>query len=179
MIWARLVSAFRRLRFGISNWRHLDTWPSTVTLGKNVRIFAARGGRIRIGQRVTLMDDVILEVGAEGEISIGDEVWIHVGTILSARQSVHVGRSSLVGEYASIRDADHETAASASVRSQGFRCAAVVIGSDVWIGRGVAVLRGVSIGDGSIIGANAVVTADVPEGKIAAGVPSRVIGDRQ
>ena len=42
------------------------------------------------------------------------------------------------------------------------------------LGAGVTVLGGVTIGDGCIVGAGAVVTADLPPGAIAHGVPARV-----
>ena len=54
----------------------------------------------------------------------------------------------------------------------------VVIGSFVWIGFGVIVLPGVTIGDYSIIGAGSVVTRDVPPYGIAAGVPARILRQR-
>ncbi len=54
----------------------------------------------------------------------------------------------------------------------------VVIGSFVWMGFGVIVLPGVTIGDYSIIGAGSVVTQDVPSHSIAAGVPARILRQR-
>ena len=37
------------------------------------------------------------------------------------------------------------------------------------------VLRGVTVGDNAVIGTNAVVTADVPDGATAVGVPARLL----
>ena len=44
------------------------------------------------------------------------------------------------------------------------------------IGSGAVILCGVTIGPNALIGAGAVVTADVPEGKVVAGVPARLRG---
>ncbi len=49
------------------------------------------------------------------------------------------------------------------------------VGDNVMIGVGARVLGGVRVGNGSIVGANSVVTKDIPEGKIVAGVPARVV----
>lgn len=45
------------------------------------------------------------------------------------------------------------------------------------IGSGAVILCGVTIGERALIGAGAVVTHDVPDYAVAAGVPSRIIGD--
>jgi len=53
----------------------------------------------------------------------------------------------------------------------------VVIGDNVFIGVGAVIMPGVKVGNNSIVGALSVVTKDVPDGKIVAGNPSRIIGD--
>jgi acetyltransferase-like isoleucine patch superfamily enzyme len=50
-----------------------------------------------------------------------------------------------------------------------------VLGDNVWLGTGAKVLDGIRIGSDAVVGANAVVTADLPQGAIAAGVPARVL----
>jgi acetyltransferase-like isoleucine patch superfamily enzyme len=54
----------------------------------------------------------------------------------------------------------------------------IVVGDNVWLGTGAKVLDGSRIGSHAVVGAGAVVTADVPEGAIAAGVPARVLRQR-
>ncbi len=46
-----------------------------------------------------------------------------------------------------------------------------------YLGAGCLLLPGVTIGEKAVVGAGAVVTKDVPAGKIAVGVPARVVGD--
>lgn len=50
-----------------------------------------------------------------------------------------------------------------------------VLGNRVTVGAGAKVLGGVTLGDDCVIGANAVVTHDVPSGRVAVGIPARVI----
>lgn len=49
------------------------------------------------------------------------------------------------------------------------------LGGHVDIGPGARILGPVTIGDHAVIGANAVVLQDVPAGKVAVGVPARII----
>ena len=51
----------------------------------------------------------------------------------------------------------------------------VRLGGHVDVGAGAKIIRPVSIGNHASIGANAVVTADVPEGATAVGIPARVV----
>ena len=53
----------------------------------------------------------------------------------------------------------------------------VVVRRDTFIGSGVVVIPNATIGARCYIGAGAVVTEDIPEGKLAVGVPARVIKD--
>ncbi len=53
----------------------------------------------------------------------------------------------------------------------------VLIKSGAFIGVNSIILPGVTIGMNSVIGAGSVVTKDVPDYKIAAGNPAKVIGD--
>ena len=50
-----------------------------------------------------------------------------------------------------------------------------VLGDDIFVGAGAKIIGPVSIGSGAKIGANAVVTANVPAGSTAVGVPARNI----
>ena len=59
-----------------------------------------------------------------------------------------------------------------------FESGKTIIGNDVWIGCNSVILSGVRIGDGAIIGAGAVVTKNVDPYTIVAGVPAKIIKNR-
>ena len=67
----------------------------------------------------------------------------------------------------------------ALIVDQGYVHESTEIGRDVLIGAGAVILAGCSIGAGAVIGAGSVVTGDVPPYAIVAGVPARVIGQRE
>jgi serine O-acetyltransferase len=56
--------------------------------------------------------------------------------------------------------------------------AAPVLGKGVNVGAGAKIIGRITIGDGASIGANAVVLEDVPAGRLAVGVPARVVDRR-
>lgn len=164
-------------------WAHarlaaaLDTAvdPSVVVLGP-VEVHGS--GRVRLGRNLYLYRELYLETQGSGTIEIGDDVVLSRGVHVVSFAQVTIGAGAMVGEYASIRDANHRIDGGA-VRDSGHEAAPVRIGRNVWIGRGVTVLPGVSIGDGAVIGANAVVTRDIPAGAVAVGVPARPLPRRE
>ena len=157
--------SFARLQSDLG--KRLDA--SNVVLGPveiegtaNVTIGA--GGLIHAG--------VVLETQAAGRIVIGDRVVLSRGVHIVAFDHVYIGDDSMVGEYTSIRDANHR-ASCERMRESGHDAAPVVLERNVWIGRGAAVLKGVRIGDSAVVAANAVVSRSLPSGARARGIPAR------
>jgi acetyltransferase-like isoleucine patch superfamily enzyme len=145
---------------------------SVIVLGK---VSIDGSGRIHIGEDVLLYPDVHLETRENGRIHIGDGVVISRGTHIVAVAGVTIGKGSMIGEYTSIRDANHSRDPGRSIRDSGYIAKPIEIGHEVWLGRGVAVLAGVRIGDKATVGANAVVTRDIPKGVTAVGIPAMPI----
>jgi acetyltransferase-like isoleucine patch superfamily enzyme len=148
---------------------------SVVVLGR----ISVNGGRhIRIGENVLLYPGVHLETQGNARIELGDKVVISRGAHLVAMAGVTVGKGTLIGEYTSIRDANHKRSPEQPIRDSGYSAKPITIGDDVWIGRGVTILGGVTIGNKATVGANAVVTRDIPEGVTVVGIPASPIPAR-
>jgi acetyltransferase-like isoleucine patch superfamily enzyme len=133
--------------------------------------------RIDLGQHCRLGAGTFFET-VGGAIRLGRNVRINAGCILVAYSQIVIGDECLIGEYVSIRDADHGSEPGSPMRLQPHRSAPIRIGNDVWIARGVVILKGVSIGDGAIIAANSVVTRDVPPMAVVGGIPAKLLKHR-
>jgi acetyltransferase-like isoleucine patch superfamily enzyme len=138
-------------------------------------------------RRIAVGDDVFVGAGSwlqvmDGPddavaISIGDGTSIAGGCVLSAVDSVRLGRRVLLARNGYISDHSHSFADTGrAVIDQGLdRVAPVDVGDGAWLGQNVVVGPGVRIGRGAVVGANSVVLADVPDHSVAVGAPARVV----
>ena len=101
-------------------------------------------------------------IGELCDLPVGEDCWV----------SLVLRDGAMVGEYSSIRDANHNLSP-VSIRHSGHSSAPIALERNVWIGRGASVLKGVKIGCNTVVGANAVVTQSLGENQIATGVPAR------
>ena len=141
-------------------------------------VTAIGSGEIRLGAHCRLGSAVHFDTGGAGILTLGRRVRLNSGGVIVTNLRISIGDDTLMGEYVSIRDANHGIADDLLIRAQPLVSAEIRIGRDVWIGRGACILKGVTIGDGAVIGANSVVTQDVLAGTICVGTPARQIGRR-
>ena len=129
------------------------------TVVKPYAVIINHTGRIAIGAHCAISSFNHISTGDE-DLVIGDHVRIAPNvTILGADRNVKQRDALIVDQGRSHKSTD--------------------IGRDVLIGAGAVILPGCSIGTGAVIGAGSVVTGDVPPYSIVAGVPARVIGQRE
>lgn len=161
--WSRLSAALER------------PLPSSAVLEAPVSVYGTR--RITVGGGLHAYPGQVWETQGDGRLTIGENVVLSRGVHLVAFDEVSIGAGTMIGEYASVRDANHRRDGEC-LREAGHKAAPVRIGRQVWIGRGAVVLAGVSIGDFAVVAANAVVTRDVPARCVVGGVPARQLGQR-
>lgn len=131
--------------------------------------------KIQLGRNLYLYKDIYLETQDTGFIQLSDDIVLSRGVHLVAHAGITIGQGSMIGEYTSLRDANHQYGSGQSVRRSGHRAAPIVIGKNVWIGRGVVILSGVCIGDNAVVGANSVICHDVYADTVVGGIPAKTL----
>ena len=114
--------------------------------------------KVSIGQNAVIMMGAIINIGAV----IGDETMIDMGAVLGGRATVgarcHIGAGAVLAGVIEPASA-----------------VPVIIEDDVLIGANAVIVEGVHIGKNAVVAAGAVVLEDVPANAVAAGMPARVI----
>jgi len=144
-----------------------------------------RATRISLGNSVSLRKDSWLNVATEdptGEpvIVIDDNCNIGYGSIISAKNRIHLERDVLVGQQVIMLDHNHEYEdITTPVREQGVNQGGRIrIGQGSWIGRGAAIIcpRGeLTIGRNCVVGINSVVMGSIPDYSVVFGSPATII----
>jgi len=155
--------------------KHLPRSYSGFKLGQTaLRRFCGKLMLSHCGKKVNIEKNALFS----HKVSLGD--YSGIGVNAKIYGTCTIGNYVMMGEDCTIITRNHKfDRTDVPMMHQGFEEERpVVIGNDVWIGDRVTILPGVHIGDGCVIAAGAVVTHSVPDRSIVAGVPARIIGDR-
>ncbi|WP_311758008.1 acyltransferase [Paracoccus broussonetiae] len=154
-----------------------------LTIGKRPKMlywprFRWREGRIRIGDRVSMRNGVVIDAQS-GLIDIGDNVSINDYAVLLGHGGITIGNEVRIAAHAIIVSFEHGfDDARTPIRRQPLLKEQVVIEDDVWIGAGAKILAGSHLARGSVIGAGAVVKGRTLPGGIYVGAPARLLRRR-
>ena len=134
-------------------------------------------GRLSVGEGTLFEPWCWIKMSKEARIEIGEGCFLNRGVMLAANERIEIGDHVMFANGCFVGDSDHRyDDPDRPITSQGFVSRGpVVIRSNCWFGVNCVVTGGVEIGERAVIGANSVVTADIPAGTIAAGVPAKVI----
>jgi len=108
-------------------------------------------------------------------VSIGDDCVINRNVTLDGRGGkVTIGNTVDIGQETNIWTLGHDP----DDENHSVKGGDVIIEDYVWIATRVTILPNVILGKGCVIASGSVVTKDVPSMKIVAGVPAKIIGER-
>lgn len=134
--------------------------------------FYRKGMNFQIGNNTSVLLNCAFDTA--NQMSIGHNTIINSRCRLDNRGDITIGNNVSISQEVVILTADHD------MNSPYFdgRTKKVIISDYVWIGTRATILPGVHIGKGAVVAAGAIVTKDVPEYVVVAGVPARIVGNR-
>jgi acetyltransferase-like isoleucine patch superfamily enzyme len=149
------------------------------------KVCRSRATRISLGNSVSLREYAWLNV-ATGDhtgdplIVIDDNCHIGFGSIISARNRIHLERDVLVGQMVLMVDHNHAYEdINLPVLDQGITEGGTIrIGQGTWIGHGASIVcpRGeLTVGRNCVIAANSMVMRSIPDYSVVAGFPATII----
>ena len=161
------------------------TAGKNLILDDNVSVNALSTDGIKFGDNVSIARDSILFctgiISQKGSgITIGDRTGIGARAFLAGQGGITIGNDVITGPNLQIFSENHNfNDLTQIIKAQGVTKQATVIGNNCWLGGGVTVLAGVTIGDGCVVAAGSVVNKSVPPNSIVAGVPAKIIKNRE
>lgn len=147
-------------------------------IGEQVTIIQRKhSGSIKLGDKISIFKDSLLDTGQNGCITVGDHSSIHHHCILKAYLgNISIGSGVMIAANCALYSYNHEFRLGTPMRQQPLRSkSGIQIGNEAWLGTGVIVLDGANIGNGAVIGAGSVVTGTIPDNAIAVGNPAKVV----
>ncbi len=129
-----------------------------------------------IGRNVYVGHQAILKGYHRNRMVIGDDTWIGQQCFFHSAGGIVIGRGVGIGPGVRILTSYHQDPGIDRPIMEGpLIFAGVEIGDGSDVGVGAVIMPGVKIGRGVQVGAGAVVTRDVPDFRVVAGVPARVL----
>jgi acetyltransferase-like isoleucine patch superfamily enzyme len=134
----------------------LDFFWHTRSSHSYVKWLRSKGVKIGDGCFCKFPKTITVDVSRASLIEIGNNVFIHSGTVIMAHDWTSWVFKNLYNDF---------------IPSHG----PIKIGNNVWFGQSCAILKGATIGDNCIIGYGSVVTKDIPSNSVAVGIPAKVV----
>lgn len=157
--------------------------PDNIQIGEDCQVWSAlaflhyrsrRSCGLRMGRRSVLWGTTMLDLGPDGELSMGEFSGMLEVTV-TTNGRVSIGDYAIIGHHVVIAG-DSVPVPPGSPGSSDRVSAPVEIGHSVFIAANSIVLAGARIGDEAVVGAGTVVDGEVPAGATAFGNPYRVLG---
>ena len=155
------------------------TIRDNVVFGGRTYIRMRKNGKIILSDNARTGTDVWLVTANDAVLKIGENSILGPYNILNGGHGITIDRYCIFGAFVYINSSEHYFRKGEFIQNQGFYGSPVTIGEDVWLGGHVIITQGITVGNGAVIGGGAIVTRDIPEYKIAAGNPARIIRDRE
>jgi acetyltransferase-like isoleucine patch superfamily enzyme/acyl carrier protein len=146
-----------------------------VILGKDVDLRNRENGKIILHDKVYLDHNVRLVAARDGKIEIGMGTEIGLFSNITSGGITEIGEFAMISGFVNINSSRHGTDKRGFVKEQPHTHGKIVIGDDVWIGVGANILVNTNIGEGAVVAGNSLVSGDVEPLTFVAGVPAKFV----
>ena len=112
---------------------------ANVFIGDRVIIFQAKnGGTVKLGDRVCILRDIIIETGDSGKLTLGDDVYVHPRCQFNAYLSaIEIGPGVLIAANCAFYPHDHGVTPEHPIREQPLQTKGpIVVGDHATHGKG-------------------------------------------
>lgn len=152
----------------------MEKWERVLPLDEMIADRWKKSELLGFGQGTNIYENAYVY----GKPKVGKNVWIGPFVLLDGTGGLEIGDGCSIASGVHI----YTHAVQEWVVSEGKKPKTkkpVKIGNYVAIGANSVILPGVTVGHHTIVGAGSVVTNDIPPHSTAAGVPARVIGQKE
>lgn len=151
-----------------------------VVLRRNVEIRVHGRAKVILRSNVRIDRGVRILATNTAIVELKDGARLGLYSVLNGGDSILIGRKALVSGFVYLQTSMHSYGVRGKyVQEQGYSHSPVTLEDDVWLGTHVVVLPGVIIGTGAVVGSNAVVTKSINAYKVVAGIPAKILKDRE
>jgi acetyltransferase-like isoleucine patch superfamily enzyme len=172
------IHAYRSEGSGHPDRSRFRTCGAPVIIEEGVRVFHPE--TISLGNNVYIGHDTILKGYYNSSVTIGDNVWIGQGCFIHGAGGLTIGCCVGIGPHVKMHGAYHlDEGTGIPILFQPLGFEPIIVEDDVNIGIGAMIMHGVMLRRGTRVGANAVVTRSFPPNSVIAGVPARLLRQRE
>lgn len=115
-------------------------------------------------------------INCKENMVIGDNVYIAHDVWINAAGGLVLGDNVIISPKVVIATTKHAYE-DGGIKLKNGGVGSILINSGTWIASNCTITMGVTIGNGCIIAANSAVSKDIPNYKLAGGVPAKIIKD--
>ena len=160
----------RDVRVVFEPWSHNELHIGPKSSLDDRVLIQLKGGTIRIGDRVEIRRDCVLNVA--GDLEIDGDTPISWNSVIHCSTRIHLERQVGLAEQVTLADSSHYFTTPDEHFWHNVRTGSIEVGRNTWLCPKVTVTRDAKIGAHCIVGAGSVVVGEVPDGSLASGVPA-------
>lgn len=140
-------------------------------------VWANYGGEVRFGKRVEFCDGIALEIGQQGHLSFGDNVYFGPMVRMACYDSIEIGANSRVAWECIILDTDFHSTIDIKTGNHSAITKPVKIGKNNWIGIRCFVMKGTQTPDFCIASGYSLINKkfDIPNYSLIGGIPAKFL----